>query len=228
MRHVLAGVLFFILACSLLWAALPFTDSFGSADGTTLTSHSANYTNNANSAVIYGGAVGCATVASCIVKVNSETFGTDLYLTGIIKTPYDNYLAAVAGRIGTGDQAYRCGADSNEFRIDKRNSGNSILTQASSPTISDGDEIRFTITGTGTVNLDCELWRGGSKIYDISTTDSSSPWNSGPAGISGYNQTTGSSTTRIDDISLNDYSAGSSAPIRRRPIMMFFTLPEFK
>ena len=224
MRHVLAVVLIAFLACAIAWAALPFTDAFGSADGTALATHNAAWSVTTGSSAIQGGAAGCATGSSCLAKETGETYSNDQTGTGTIKTPASNYYMGIGLRIGTGDTGYRCVVDDNEFRIDRRNSGNTTLTTESpAPTVNDGEKIEFFIVGS---SLTCYRKNsGGTIIATLTTTDAT--FSTGRPGIAGFNQAT-TSTTRIDDVTLNDYSAGgSSAPIRRRPIMMFFTFPEF-
>ena len=222
MRHVLAGVLIAVLACSLLWAALPFTDAFTAADGTALATYNANWTVVAQTAGIYGNAAGCTSGASsCLAKDNSNTYSNDQQGTGTIKTPAANYYAGIALRLSTGAAGYLCRVDDNEFQIYRFGTTLKLAEQAS-PTINDGDVMTFTITGNVKT---CTITRASTQIYQISES-SDSTYTSGSAGIGGFGLTSTSSTTRIDDVTLDNYSAGSSAPIRRRPIMMFFTLPE--
>lgn len=222
MRHVLAGVLIALLACSLLWAALPFTDAFTAADGTALATYNANWTVVAQTAAIYSNAAGCSSgSSSCMAKDNSNTYSGNQIATGIIKTPVNGYYAGVALNVSTGDNGYQCRADNNEFTLLRRGT-NSTLWSATTPTVSDGDEIRAWRDGN---DLYCQLWRSGVMQYD-STAITDTTHMAGSPGIAGFNIST-TTTTRIDDVTFNDYTAGGATPIRRRPIMMFFTLPEF-
>ena len=220
MRHVLAGVLFFVLACSLLWAALPFTDAFTNTNGTLLTAHSANYTNGLNTISIQSNAIGCTGVVECGAKVNSETFADDQYAKGVFKTPYNNYFMGVQTRMGTGDTGYNCMCDTDECYLRRRNSGFTNLDSGTSLTIADGYTVELQSVGSSHT---CVIKNGGTTIDTLTGTDST--FTSGAAGVGGYNQVT-TATTRIDDFEAGNVSAGGSAPIRRRPIMMFFTLPE--
>lgn len=220
MRHVLAGVLFFLLACSLLWAALPFTDGFGSANGTLLTTHSANWTVPTSTTVtIQGSAVGCTNNAGiCYGRVNSETFADDHYAQCVVKTPLPNYYQGPHVRLpGSGTGGYKFVVDDNEFLIQEINSGGSdaVLTSTTG-TVNANDILYLEAVGT---TLTAKV-NGTTKL---TTTDAT--WTTGYAGVGGYNQVT-TVTTRCDDFEAGNVSAGSSAPIRRRPIMMFFTLPE--
>jgi len=223
MRHVLAGVLVALLACSLLWAALPFTDAFTAADGTNFASYSANWTVVAETGVIYGNAAGANSGnPTFMAKDNSNTYSGNQIATGIIKTPSSGVYAGVALNMTTGLNGYECRADIDELQLRRR--GTTLtLWAATTPTVQDGDELRAWRDGN---NLYCQLWRSGVKQYD-SGAWSDTTHTGGSPGISGFGVVSGTTYTRIDDISLNDYSAGGgSAPIRRRPIMMFFTLPE--
>ena len=225
MRHVLAGVLIALLACSLLWAALPFTDAFTAADATNFSSYSANWTVVSQSGVIYGNAVGSNSgTPAFMAKDNSNTYSSNQIATGIVKTPLDATYAGVAWNMTTGLNGYECRADSNEVQLVRRGT-TSVLWSATTPTVNDGDELRGWRNGN---DVYCELWRSGVQQYS-SGARTDTTHTGGSPGISGFGVVSSSSYTRIDDVTLNDYSAGGgSAPIRRRPIMMFFTLPEIQ
>ena len=227
MRHILRGVGFAALVsmlASLLWAALPFTDAFTATDGTALATYNAVWSVTTGTAAIQGNAAGCATSAGCLAKETGETYSNDQTGTGTIKTPLANYYMGIGLRIGTGDTGYRCVVDDNEFRIDRRNTGNTTLTTESpAPTVNDGEKIEFFIVGS---SLTCYRKNSGGTIIATLGPITDTTFSTGRPGIAGFNSAT-TSTTRIDDVTLNDYSAGSSAPIARRLITMFFTLPEF-
>lgn len=226
MRHIFRGVLFaavvFMLA-SLLWAALPFTDNFTASDGTALATYNANWTVVAQTAAVYGNAGSCSSGAgSCLAKDNSNTYSNDQQGTGTVKTPSAGIYMGIALRLTTGAAGYLCRVDDNEFQI-YRFGTTLLLAQQSSPTIQDGDVITFTISGNVKT---CVLSRSGSPVYTISES-SDSTHASGSAGIGGFG-TGSSTTTRIDDVTLSNYSAGGATPMRSRLIMMFFKLPEIQ
>ena len=223
MRHVLFGVLVaFILTCFIAWAALPFTDAFTASDGTALATYNANWTVTAQSAGIYGNAVGCTSGASsCMAKDNSNTYSGNQIAEGTILTPAANYYAGVGINIGTGDTGYGCRGDDNEFTFHRRGP-TTLLWQAPSPTVQNGDVVRSWRDGN---NVYCQLWRSGVLTYNSGAINDTT-YTTGSPGFHGFGNTFNSATTRLDDITLNDYTAGGATPIRRRPIMMFFTLPE--
>lgn len=227
MRHVMRGVLFAALVsmlASLLWAALPFTDNFTAADGTALSTYNANWTVTTQTANIQNNAAGCSSGAgSCLAKDNSNTYSNDQQGTGTIKTPFAGYYAGIALRLTTGAAGYLCRVDDNELQIYRFGTTLKLAEQGGTPSILDGDVMTFTISGN---TKTCTITRASVQTYQISES-SDSTYTSGSPGIGGFNIAT-SSTTRIDDVTLNDYSAGGSTPLRNRLIMMFFTLPEFK
>ena len=222
MRHVLAGVLIALLACSLLWAALPFTDTFTAADGTALATYNANWTVVTSTMGIFGNATGCTAGSSCLAKDNSNTYNSNQIATGTLKTPLAGTYTGVAINMTTGDNGYQCRADDNELTMLRRGT-TSTLWSATTPTILDGDVISLWRNGN---NVYCELTRSGVSQY-ASGPVADTTHTGGSPGIGGFGWVSSSTYTRIDDVTLNDYSGGGgSAPIRRRPIMMFFTLPE--
>ena len=224
MRHALIGLLTFLilLGAMVAYAALPVSDGFTAADGTNFASYSANWTVVAEAGVIWGNAVGANSGnPTFMAKDNSNTYTGNQIATGIIKNPVDGTYAGVALNMTTGLNGYECRADANELQLRRRGTTLTIWS-ATTPTVSDGDELRAWRDGN---DLYCQLWRGGSKIYD-SGAQTDTTHMAGSPGISGFGVVSSTSYTRIDDVTLNNYSASSPTPMRSRLIMMFFTLPE--
>lgn len=226
MRHVMRGVLFAALVsmlASLLWAALPFTDNFTAADGTALATYNANWTVLTGAASVFSNAAGTNHAGTVtLAKDNSNTYSGDQIATGIIKTPTDGVYSGTALNLTTGENGYQCRVDSNEFAMVRRGTF-AVLWSATTPTIQDGDEVRGWREGN---NLYCQLWRTGALQYDSGAV-ADTTHTAGSPGIGGFG-VSDSAKTRIDDVTLDDYPpAGGATPIRRRPIMTFFTLPEF-
>lgn len=227
MRHILRGVGFAALVsmlASLLWAALPFTDNFTAADGTELATYNANWTVVAQTANIQDNAASCSSGASsCLAKDNSNTYSDDQQGTGTIRTPSAGAYAGIALRMTTGANGYLCRVDDNQLQLYRLGTTLLLAEESPAPTISNGDVMTFTIAGN---TKTCTITRGGSPVYEISES-SDSTHASGSAGIGGFS--TGCTTcTRIDDVTLDDYSPGGGAtPMRSRIIMMFFTPLEF-
>ena len=227
MRHVLAGVLIALLVCSLLWAALPFTDAFTNTNGTVLTTHNASWTMNTGTAGIYNNYLVSRTAGEAfIARVNSETFADDQYAQcTIAATPVNNYNMGPAVRVSTsGAQTlYFTDFDDDQLRVRKTVAGSSTtLTTPVTRTQAVGETLKITVSGT-----QLRVYVDNVEIGGLAVTDASI--SSGAAGMRGFNYagSDGLGQNGCDSFEAGDYSAGgSSAPIRRRPIMMFFTLPE--
>lgn len=222
MKHVYkltAATVLLTCAASLLFAALPFTDAFTATDGTSLPTYSANWTVVAQAAVIYGNAVGCNSGASsCMAKDNSNTYSGNQIATGIVKTPSSGVYAGLALNVTTGDNGYQCRVDNNEVVLLRRGTS-STLWSATTPTVQDGDELRAWRDGN---NLYCQLWRSGVMQYNSGAV-AETTHTAGSPGIAGFGVVSGSTYTRIDDVTFDNYSAGGGAPARKRaPVPMMF------
>lgn len=219
MKHALRGIsvaLVLTYTASLLWAALPFTDAFGSANGTLLTTHSANWTVPTSTTVtIQGGAVGCTNgSAICYGRVNSETFSDDQYGQCVVKTPLANYYQGPHVRLtGSGTGGYKFVVDDNEFLLQEINSsgGDSVLTSTTG-TVNANDILYLEAVGT-------TLTAKVNGITKLTITDGT--WTTGYPGVGGYNTVT-TSTTRCDDFEAGNVSAGGSPSRKRSAVPMMF------
>lgn len=222
MRHILRGALFAAvvsLACSLLWAALPFTDAFGSADGTVLTTHNAAWAMNTGTAGIYSSAVISTTAGTLfLARVTGETFSDDQYAQCVLRNPVNNYAMAVAVRVHpSAITNYHVYFDSNELVLRKTVTGtNTTLATAGATTMNDGDVIRLEVVGS-----DLDVYLNGSGTPTLSATDTAIT--TGVPGLRGFDYSApGSAQNRCDDFEAGNTS-GSGSPARKRaPVPMMF------
>jgi hypothetical protein len=194
-----------LLCLSILLAALPATDTFVAANGTALTTYSANWTTpkgvwdiqgNAAHNTIPGAPGGITDAAYATAFWNADSFANDQ--TGSVKIVS---LTASIGYVGValradnvaGGNAYGCHTDGVGMVVNKLINGSYNFVAFALVTAAPNDILTFTVRGT---TLTCEI----NGVIKITRTDSS--LSAGSVGLSAYGDGASATNFRGDSFRL--------------------------
>lgn len=168
--------------------ALPATDAFTAADGTSLPTYSANWSVNAGSFAINTNAVYSTTANECGAGWNADTFDANQYAQGVI-TARAAPLIGVAVRVhtdGTTDTYYGYYGSNGTSQLFKQVAATWTQLGSSSTAFAVNDIVKLTANGTTLTPT-----RNGSTTGTPGAqTDTSIA--SGRAGLSAYDAGSGS------------------------------------
>ena len=192
--------------------ALPATESFTNSDGTSLTSHSASWTNAAGSFTIQGNALHCAVNVDSIAFWNADSFNADQYAectaSGLTGAAYTGL--AVRASANNGYLAYWDSADCYIGKI-VGGSWTQLGATITAPTAS--TVVRLTAEGVNPTTL--TVYYGGAS----QTTRTDSDLDSGAAGVSGYG-TNQFVAAAIDDWEGGNLGAGPAPSAPKRSLLL--------
>lgn len=180
-----------ILAAGAAFAALPASDNFVAANGTALTTYSANWTAVKNTFTIQSNSLQCGTGGDyCFATWNADSFPNDQYSQVTISAVVpSSYVGPTVRGTTSSFTGYICIAESSSsLQIQRISAGAFAATVGSVYTgaIAPGDVIRLEVTGT---TLTCKQ----NGVTRASGTDATIA--SGSAGVAAFNNGISRQTT---------------------------------
>lgn len=188
--------------------ALPATDAFTAADGTALTTYSANWTNNGSTFSITSNALRCSSSSEGAAHWNADTFGNDQYATATVTAITSFAYIGVSVRChASATTFYGFESNSNDASyLFKYVAGVSTTLGSTGAVFTVTDVLRLEASGTTiTPKVD-----GATLNPPGAQTDSSI--SSGYAGVVGAGNDSGS---RIDNWEGGNLGGGGGSSVRR-------------
>lgn len=212
MKRALFVLAFLCMVAVLMFATLPATDSFTAANGTALTTYSANWTlNHGNFNIENNSACINSSAATGLTHWNADTFGNDQYAQGNISLSgtsgdYVGLAVRVAASAETG-YVFHCqgpqGA-ANGCTLYRGVAGSYTALGSTWTSPTSGDLMKITVAGQNTSTVITVIDAGTTMITFTDT--SGSAINSGSAGMAGFNADTGNC---IDNFQADNFSAAA-------------------